>query len=47
MLYIVGDAKPKDIDLAMKFGASLPMGPIELADYLGLDTCKFIIDGKI
>lgn len=21
------------------------MGPIELADYVGLDTCKFIVDG--
>ena len=23
------------------------MGPFELADYVGLDTTKFIIDGKI
>ena len=23
-----------------------PMGPLELADYVGLDTTKFIIDGR-
>lgn len=41
-----GDASAKDIDVAMKLGAGYPMGPIELADYVGLDTCKFIIDGE-
>ena len=30
----------------MKLGAGHPMGPFELSDYVGLDTCKFIIDGK-
>lgn len=40
-----GDASPRDIDVAMKLGAGYPMGPFELADYVGLDTCKFIIDG--
>jgi len=40
-----GDASAKDIDTAMKLGAGYPMGPIELADYVGLDTTKFIIDG--
>ena len=40
-----GDAKPTDIDVAMKLGAGHPMGPIELFDYIGLDTMKFIIDG--
>ena len=34
-----------DIDTAMKLGAGLPMGPIELLDYVGLDTSKFITDG--
>jgi 3-hydroxyacyl-CoA dehydrogenase len=29
----------------MKLGAGYPMGPFELADYVGLDTSKFIIDG--
>ncbi|KAI6232237.1 hypothetical protein M3Y95_00465300 [Aphelenchoides besseyi] len=40
-----GDATVKDIDTAMKLGASYPMGPFELADYVGLDTVKFIQDG--
>ena len=40
-----GDATPRDVDTAMKLGASYPMGPFELADYVGLDTCKFIMDG--
>ncbi|KAK6187142.1 hypothetical protein SNE40_005230 [Patella caerulea] len=40
-----GDASPRDIDTAMKLGAGYPMGPFELADYVGLDTTKFIIDG--
>jgi len=40
-----GDATPEDIDVAMKLGAGNPMGPFELADYVGLDTTKFIIDG--
>jgi len=40
-----GDATSKDIDTAMKLGAGHPMGPFELADYVGLDTIKFIMDG--
>jgi len=40
-----GDASAEDIDTAMKLGAGYPMGPFELADYVGLDTNKFIIDG--
>ncbi|KAK0406875.1 hypothetical protein QR680_018861 [Steinernema hermaphroditum] len=42
-----GDASKKDIDIAMKLGAGYPMGPFELADYVGLDTCKFIMDGWV
>jgi len=34
-----------DIDTAMKLGAGYPMGPIELMDYVGLDTSKFVTDG--
>lgn len=41
-----GDASARDIDTAMKLGASHPMGPLELADYVGNDTTKFILDGK-
>lgn len=40
-----GDASPEDIDTAMKLGAGYPMGPFELADYVGLDTTKFIVEG--
>lgn len=44
-LYERGDASAQDIDTAMKLGAGYPMGPLELADYTGLDTCLFILDG--
>ncbi|KAI9033692.1 3-hydroxyacyl-CoA dehydrogenase [Phycomyces nitens] len=40
-----GEASAKDVDTAMKLGAGMPMGPIELADFVGLDTMKFIVDG--
>ncbi|VVC28989.1 3-hydroxyacyl-CoA dehydrogenase, C-terminal,6-phosphogluconate dehydrogenase C-terminal domain- [Cinara cedri] len=40
-----GDASPRDIDIAMKLGAGHPMGPIELADYVGHDTNNSIING--
>ncbi len=33
-----GVASPNDIDLAMKLGYRHPMGPLELTDYIGLDT---------
>jgi len=42
-----GDASPKDIDAAMQLGAGHPMGPITLADYVGLDTCLAILEGWI
>lgn len=40
-----GDASARDIDTAMKLGAGHPMGPIELADYVGLDTTYNILKG--
>ncbi|XP_061843851.1 hydroxyacyl-coenzyme A dehydrogenase, mitochondrial [Nerophis lumbriciformis] len=40
-----GHGSKEDIDIAMKLGAGYPMGPFELLDYVGLDTCKFITDG--
>lgn len=38
-----GVASVADIDNAMKLGANHPMGPLELADFIGLDTCLSII----
>ena len=39
------DATVKDIDISMQLGAGHPMGPLHLADYIGLDTCLFIVEG--
>ncbi len=38
-----GVATPKDIDDGMKLGTNHPMGPLELADLIGLDTCLAIM----
>lgn len=38
-----GVASPSDIDLTMRLGCNLPMGPLQLADLIGLDTCLAII----
>lgn len=40
-----GHASLSDIDMAMKQGASVPMGPFELMDVIGLDIVKSVIDG--
>lgn len=40
-----GDASPRDIDIAMKLGAGHPMGPIELADYVGNDITNSVLNG--
>ncbi|GJN94136.1 hypothetical protein Rhopal_007210-T1 [Rhodotorula paludigena] len=40
-----GDATAEDIDTAMKLGAGLPMGPLELSDFVGLDTLSHIARG--
>ena len=37
-------ASPKDIDTAMKLGCNFPMGPLELADFVGLDVCLFVME---
>lgn len=41
-----GDASARDIDTAMKLGAGHPMGPLELCDYVGLDTQQLIMEGE-
>jgi 3-hydroxybutyryl-CoA dehydrogenase len=38
-----GVAGPEEMDTAMKQGAGFPMGPLELADMVGLDTCLHIM----
>ncbi|TFZ39656.1 3-hydroxybutyryl-CoA dehydrogenase [Soehngenia longivitae] len=39
-----GVATAKDIDEAMKLGANHPIGPLALADLIGLDVCLAIMD---
>jgi 3-hydroxybutyryl-CoA dehydrogenase len=39
-----GLAKPEDIDTVMKRGMAHPMGPLALADLIGLDTCLSILE---
>ena len=38
-----GVGNVQSIDMAMKLGANHPMGPLELADFIGLDTCLAIM----
>jgi 3-hydroxybutyryl-CoA dehydrogenase len=44
-----GVATPQDIDRGMKLGTNHPMGPLALADFIGLDTvlaiCEVLYDG--
>ena len=37
-------ASIEDIDKAMKLGTNVPMGPLTLADFIGLDTCLAIMN---
>jgi 3-hydroxybutyryl-CoA dehydrogenase len=39
-----GVAKPEAIDTVMKLGMNHPMGPLALADLIGLDTCLAIME---
>ena len=39
-----GIADAEAIDTVMKLGMNHPMGPLTLADLIGLDTCLFIME---
>lgn len=39
-----GLASPEDIDAGMKLGCNQPIGPLALADLIGLDTCLAIME---
>ena len=39
-----GIASIEDIDVSMKLGTNQPMGPLTLADFIGLDTCLAIME---
>jgi 3-hydroxybutyryl-CoA dehydrogenase len=42
--WMEGVAEPENIDDIMKLGCNIPMGPLELADFIGLDTCVNIMN---
>ena len=42
--WMEGVAEPEHIDEIMKLGCAHPMGPLRLADFIGLDTCVHIMD---
>lgn len=42
--WMEGVAQPEHIDEIMKLGMAHPMGPLRLADFIGLDTCVHIMD---
>jgi len=43
-MYETGVASAEDIDTGMRLGANHPMGPLELTDFVGVDTTKYVAD---
>lgn len=41
---MLGMANEKDIDSLMKLGSSMPIGPLALADLIGLDECLILLE---
>ena len=41
---VEGVGQPEDVDQVMKLGMNHPMGPLALADLIGLDTCLAIME---
>ncbi|SMO67831.1 3-hydroxybutyryl-CoA dehydrogenase [Melghirimyces algeriensis] len=39
-----GVAEPEAVDQVVKLGMNHPMGPLTLADFIGLDTCLYIME---
>lgn len=43
-MYEAGHATAEDIDAGMRLGANHPMGPLQLCDFIGLDTMKLVAE---
>jgi 3-hydroxybutyryl-CoA dehydrogenase len=39
-----GVARPEEVDTVMKLGMGHPMGPLELADFVGIDVCLSVME---
>lgn len=46
-IYEEGVASREDIDKSIRLGLNYPMGPLELADYIGLDTILYASEGML
>ena len=43
-VFMEGIGSAEDIDQSMRLGTNHPMGPLQLADFIGLDTCLAIME---
>lgn len=44
IIYHEGVASAEEIDTAMKLGANMPIGPLALADLIGIDVCLMVME---